>query len=313
MQQTLAPRPSRSNEYPFEISDLPWLDRPDALDAIDRRKDLTLNERDQLVKWVNDGYIIIDNAVSPDDCDALVSELNDKIWFASNRNDKWVVSSLWRNDPSDLRSYRQSELLDIPENERIKMRDQSNWRVHRLMDHSQIARAVALNATINHYCDLIMGEPTTAKFSINFWNGSEQFIHQDLAVFHIHPPNFLIGVWMALEDIHPDSGPLVVYPGSHKVGMWDRFANYPSTNVRTGTKEEMDRYSEWLVQESERVGPRMHFTAKKGQVLLWHALVAHGGEKVRDRERTRKSYVLHYLPNTRQVDVSSQIEGPFLW
>lgn len=37
------------------------------------------------------------------------------------------------------------------------------------------------------------------------------------------------------------------------------------------------------------------FTAKKGDVLIWHANLLHGGSKVVDQARTRKSMVLHYF------------------
>jgi putative oxidoreductase len=35
-----------------------------------------------------------------------------------------------------------------------------------------------------------------------------QRLHQDMAVFHVQPRGFLIGCWIACEDIAPDSRPL---------------------------------------------------------------------------------------------------------
>jgi len=32
-----------------------------------------------------------------------------------------------------------------------------------------------------------------------------------------YPEGYLVGAWVAVEDIHPDSGPLVYYPGSHRL------------------------------------------------------------------------------------------------
>ncbi len=37
-----------------------------------------------------------------------------------------------------------------------------------------------------------------------------------MAVFYVHPANHLVGVWIALEDISADAGPLIFYPKSHK-------------------------------------------------------------------------------------------------
>ena len=48
--------------------------------------------------------------------------------------------------------------------------------------------------------------------TINFINSTEQPLHSDYIHFGSVPELFLTGVWIALEDIHPDSGPLVVIP-----------------------------------------------------------------------------------------------------
>ena len=36
------------------------------------------------------------------------------------------------------------------------------------------------------------------------------------------------------------------------------------------------------------------FLADKGDVLIWHANLLHGGEPMKDKSLTRKSMVLHY-------------------
>ncbi len=37
------------------------------------------------------------------------------------------------------------------------------------------------------------------------------------------------------------------------------------------------------------------FTAKKGDLLIWHANLMHGGEPHTNKEKTRKSMVFHYF------------------
>ena len=32
----------------------------------------------------------------------------------------------------------------------------------------------------------------------------------------------------------------------------------------------------------------------KGDVLIWHACLVHGGEEIKNQKQTRKSYVSHY-------------------
>lgn len=47
--------------------------------------------------------------------------------------------------------------------------------------------------------------------------GTQQHFHSDAVHFQSDPPEFMCGVWIALEDIHPDAGPLSITPCSHRL------------------------------------------------------------------------------------------------
>jgi ectoine hydroxylase-related dioxygenase (phytanoyl-CoA dioxygenase family) len=141
-------------------------------------------------------------------------------------------------------------------------------------------------------------------------SGSEQKLHQDMAVFHIHPQNFLLGAWIACEDIRRESGPLVFHPGSHRTPMWPGFTDYPQTNLRTADGATSDAYQRW-VDGLATHHPRREFLARKGQVLLWHGMLIHGGAPRLDPTLSRKSFVVHYtVPGADRV---REVEGPFSW
>ena len=53
--------------------------------------------------------------------------------------------------------------------------------------------------------------------TLNFKLGTQQAAHSDALHFNSMPAGFMCGVWVALEDIDMDNGPLVYYPGSHKL------------------------------------------------------------------------------------------------
>jgi len=40
---------------------------------------------------------------------------------------------------------------------------------------------------------------------------------------------------------------------------------------------------------------------KKGDTLIWHPLLPHGGASIRDPGRSRKSIVFHYLPEATPI------------
>jgi ectoine hydroxylase-related dioxygenase (phytanoyl-CoA dioxygenase family) len=111
-----------------------------------------------------------------------------------------------------------------------------------------------------------------------------------------YPLGYLMAAWIALEDIHPDSGPLFYYPGSHKLPyVLNEDFNAGSSRWRLGSRD-YDVYEDRmaaLVQEAG-IQPQV-FLPKKGDVLLWHANLVHGGTPVADASRTRKSMVIHYF------------------
>jgi phytanoyl-CoA hydroxylase len=131
--------------------------------------------------------------------------------------------------------------------------------------------------------------------SINFLHGSEQKTHSDSIHMTTFPLGGLLGVWVALEDIDADNGPLHYYPGSHKLPYYLN-ADYQNEGSRflLGDKG-YAAYEKMIEGKIEEKGLKKEvFIAKKGDVLIWHANLFHGGEKHLDRSRTRKSMVFHY-------------------
>jgi ectoine hydroxylase-related dioxygenase (phytanoyl-CoA dioxygenase family) len=98
-------------------------------------------------------------------------------------------------------------------------------------------------------------------------------------------------VWIAFEDMDPGNGPLVYYPGSHKLpfvrpadfGAGPKWENYSSYEDYVGA------------QISERNLAPQYGTIRKGQALIWSANLLHGGAPQEDRSRSRHSQVTHYF------------------
>jgi ectoine hydroxylase-related dioxygenase (phytanoyl-CoA dioxygenase family) len=111
-----------------------------------------------------------------------------------------------------------------------------------------------------------------------------------------YPLGYLIAVWIALEDTNNDNGPLFYYPGSHRLPyMLNEDFNEGSTGLRLGRKDYTDYEDriETLIREKQLT--QEVFLARKGDVLIWHANLIHGGMPVRDPALTRKSMVIHYF------------------
>lgn len=126
--------------------------------------------------------------------------------------------------------------------------------------------------------------------TLNFERGTQQRAHSDTIHFHCVPERFMVGVWVALEDIHPDAGPLVIHPGSHRLPVFDPH----DLGIDTG----WDRHDEYedaigAIVEAEGFETR-ELALRRGQAIIWAANLLHGGSKVVDPERTRLSQASHY-------------------
>jgi hypothetical protein len=126
--------------------------------------------------------------------------------------------------------------------------------------------------------------------TLNFPMGTQQHTHSDTVHFHSVPHGFMCGVWIALEDIGEDAGPLHVYPGSHRMPAWD----FHDLGLPSG-RESYARYEDCMEAYVQAVGLKKHIvTMKKGQAVIWAATLLHGGERIQRAGATRHSQVTHY-------------------
>lgn len=292
---------SVDGKWPASPELMPWFDQPDALNYIDK---MDRNSRDKniLRKWVNDGYLV-QNILSNTECDFLVDEMVNGVW--GNGKDYPELAFIGAQPEGEKRTstINQKDMSKYSKKTREWMMVNNNWRIHGLMDISKLFGKVAENKEIIRIASMLFDEAAEVGFSLNFGNGSEQTLHQDIAQFNIYPRNYLIGVWIALEDIHADSGPLVYYPGTHKLGLWQKHSeNYPQTMLGSMSAEDNREYFKWLADQSKEMSSQKTLLAKKGQALFWHPCLAHGGSRRADRSLTRHSYVFHMVPRNKDVD-----------
>jgi hypothetical protein len=123
--------------------------------------------------------------------------------------------------------------------------------------------------------------------TLNFPRGSQQETHSDTFHFNSLPVGFMCGVWVALEDIHPDSGPLKYFPGSQKLPVFST-TDLNGANAGQG-------YTDFVSATLGKSGHKQETAAiKRGQAFIWAANLFHGGSSVADPSKTRLSQVTHY-------------------
>lgn len=302
------PKPRRWED---RAEDLPWFDRPGALETLEGwraegKRDA--GQCDGLKNWVEEGYFVAEGLIDADRIDRMQADI-EAIWEAGEPTEHLEILGVPIR-PGAEAGFHHWQLLELPRAERERLRDTENWRLHGFNRFSAATQEIYEDPKLKALASMIFDRPAENETTINFRQGSRQHIHQDMAVFHISPRNYLAGAWIACEDVHPDSGPLVYYPGSHRAPMYPKFDNYPQTNLRTANpaaSEGYDRYMDELCGKYEKKA----FLAKKGDVLLWHGMLLHGGDGVKDPARTRKSLVIHYIP--QGMNRHEEIVGPVNW
>lgn len=163
-------------------------------------------------------------------------------------------------------------------------------------EKSPAAAALVSDPRLNELIELILGRRGRLFQTISFIRGSEQGAHSDAFHMMTEPPGFLVGIWIALEDIETDSGPVFYIPGSHGMPyvMSEDLDLPPSPPLLTPDKSKayVRRMREVTAAAGREPEP---FTAKAGDVLIWHHNLLHGGSAIEREESTRRSLVAHFF------------------
>lgn len=131
---------------------------------------------------------------------------------------------------------------------------------------------------------------------MNFISGSQADAHSDSIHMTTEPAGYLVAIWLALEDVGQGSGPLFYYPGSHRLPyiMGEHFET-GNTKLLVGDNF-YENYTEKIIEQIKNNNLKKElFLARKGDLLIWHANLLHGGDPVSNEKKTRKSLVAHYF------------------
>lgn len=164
-------------------------------------------------------------------------------------------------------------------------------RVQDAWEFDAEVRDIACNASILALLSALYGRQAFPFQTLNFPVGTRQPVHSDHIHFCSIPERFMCGVWVAMEDVHADAGPLFYYPGSH---VWPSYGN-----AHIGATPGADAVMKFIRLQQEmpaRLGvERETFIARKGQALIWASNLLHGGSAQNDPTRSRWSQVTHYF------------------
>jgi ectoine hydroxylase-related dioxygenase (phytanoyl-CoA dioxygenase family) len=208
-----------------------------------------------------DGYVVLESpGFQEEQLDAIVDALQGKYIYEGTKVD------------DDGLFHSPGRILDV-------------WQI------DENVKAVATNPTVLAILEELYGRKPLPFQTINFEYGTEQAVHSDTIHFNSEPPGFMCGVWVALEDIDMDNGPLIYYPGTHRLPE----VKMQDVGAPPG-HESYPEYERFITEKVEREGHEARYgTMRKGQALIWSSNILHGGAPRRDSSRTRESQVTHYF------------------
>jgi hypothetical protein len=274
-----------------------WIDQPDAADrvtAIAAKYTLPEHQQQELHRFIKDGYAIL--SATPQTLElveAMTVDIErawqDQEWpflFAGLGGNRTVLHGL---DPAVWRK--------------------PGYRFPDIHGHSKACADLILLEETFSFIDALFDAQAVAFQSLYFEWGSQQSLHRDPMFVRTNPPSALLATWLALEDIHPDSGPLVYIPGSHRYPYFefvpgDVYMNKERSFVPRPRRAFREHYLALMARHGHQ---EQRLTCKKGDILVWHGSLIHGGSPVVDPQRTRRSLVVHYTEQARISSVSNSL------
>jgi hypothetical protein len=260
-----------------------WLDRADWMDRLGARHragKLSDAMAVRLFQFARDGYTVFDKAVGTRLIERLKAELD----------------QFWQNPPEGM-------LIETfePDGEMRYVPPDARWRSGRtkLLDvfaHSDLARQVIAAPPVVEFLSILFEDAPKAFQTLNFHNGNEAPMHKDTAYVKVDGnPLALAASWTALEDVEAGTGELEYFIGSHRAPdfLFGGISKWMENHA-----EDHPAFLESLHRDAETFGHnRGKFLARRGDVLVWHADLAHGDAPVSRVDRSRQSLVTHFCPS----------------
>jgi hypothetical protein len=213
---------------------------------------------EQREKFERDGYVVADFGFPEQALELAVSDLD----------------GMFGGEPRE-----QDGVLFYPR------RIQDAWRM------SDSIKSIALHPPVLAALEELYERRPLPFQTLNFPVGTQQAAHSDTVHFNTKPAGYMAGVWVALEDMDMDNGPLVYYPGSQRL----REINMQDVGAE-GDPSQYGDYERFMIDLIEREGLEAEYgTISRGDALVWSANLLHGGSPQRDESRTRHSQVTHYF------------------
>jgi len=174
------------------------------------------------------------------------------------------------------------------------------------------------NKAVNSVLSKYFNSEQVVYSSLFFREGTAQHYHRDTPHFYTNPIDNYCGVWFALEDVNVNAGPLKYYIGSQKLEVPNGHETFNRLFGESSETKENMSYSEknlaCLLEYNKHIenlcekenlmkNDETNYLnpISKGDIIIWHPKLLHGGSEIIDKNLTRYSMVTHNVPINKKV------------
>ncbi len=253
-----------------------WIDRSDAHEVLEARRsrgEVTEADAELLAHYIDHGYVVLEGATDESVIDEYLA----------------LFEAAW-DDPPD-RCWLQWKQQGLPMDRKFYDEVAKVGSLHLWFDR---AGELIFPRRVLRFLTQIYERPPVTFQTLTMRKGSEETLHIDTAPLTLTEPMSLAGSWVALEDVQPLSGEFQFIPGSHRLPEQLHYGIHKS---HKSDHHEAGKVLQTTLRMCEERGLETKtFMAKKGDVLIWHGDLMHGGAPIQDPTRTRLSLIAHLMP-----------------
>jgi phytanoyl-CoA hydroxylase len=252
--------------------------------------------RPDLAEYERDGFLVLENFVTPQACDALRGRAEQLVRdfdpagvvsIFSTREQTRTSDDYFLESGDKIRFFFEENAFNADGTLKQSKLESINKIGHALHDLDPVFNSFSRSPQIRQLVlDLGLTEPLLLQSMYIFKQpriGGEVTCHQD-ATFLYTEPLRMVGLWFALEDATIENGCLWAIAGGHKLGLRSRFLRAEIG----GTRFEMLDNLSW---PEDKLQP---LEVGKGTVIVLDPLLPHLSRENRS-DKSRHAYTLHLI------------------
>jgi phytanoyl-CoA hydroxylase len=255
--------------------------------------DLTMLSQQLLKQYTADGFLVIENFATHNDCDILrtrAEELVDAfdpaevVSIFSTHEQNRLTDDYFLTSGDKIRFFFEENAFNADGSLKYPKEKSINKIGHALHDLDPLFDRFSRAANVRELATALGFDKPLLLQSMYIFKqpniGGEVTCHQDSTFLYTEPAE-IAGLWFALEDATVENGCLWAIPGGHRSGLKSRWLRSDQ-----GMKFDIYDHEPW---PEDKLVP---LEVSKGSLILLHGLLPHRSFENKS-ERSRHAYTLH--------------------